>query len=155
MADLSAALRTVRLAVMATLKKVVPLLALGLPLLLAAAPGAAAGKPRPAPTRDPGAELFLRKGCVACHTLAGDTDAAGTLGPDLTALGKRMPVAKVREILADPQAFSPGTTMPQLDLSRSQIDLLTRFVLTPPKTPTPAPTPTPRPRPSPTNGFGF
>ena len=103
------------------------------------------------PTPDPGAALFLRKGCVACHSLDTDPDAVGTLGPDLSAIGQQMPEARIRAIIADPRSESATTSMPELDLTARQVDLLARFIMA---TPPPAPTPTPfRPRPKPTSGF--
>ena len=39
-----------------------------------------------------GRSLFLAAGCGACHTIRG-TDAAGTIGPDLTHVGSRLSLA--------------------------------------------------------------
>ena len=120
-------------------------------LVLAVGIKSACGQAAPAPGRNPGRELFLRKGCVACHTLDGDPAAVGTLGPDLSGLAGQLSAARIRAIIADPLSLSASTSMPQLDLSAREVQELTTFVLTPPATPTPPPTP--RPRPTPTSGF--
>ncbi|MFD1705113.1 cytochrome c oxidase subunit II [Methylopila henanensis] len=44
-----------------------------------------------APEQARGAELFLRNGCGACHTVSG-TEARGVVGPDLTRFGERATV---------------------------------------------------------------
>ena len=131
-------------------RQVVAILAVAWPLAtFASDPSYARARVRPTP--DPGTVLFLRKGCVACHTLDTDPDAVGTLGPDLSEIAQRMPEARIRAIIADPMSESATTSMPELDLSASQVDVLARFIMATPK---PVPTPTPfRPRPKPTSGF--
>jgi cytochrome c oxidase subunit II len=67
-----------------------------------------------------GAELFLASGCGACHTVRG-TEAAGTVGPDLTHLGSRRSVgldtlamseANIARFIRDGQHIKPGNLMP-------------------------------------------
>jgi cytochrome c oxidase subunit II len=67
-----------------------------------------------------GHELFLQNGCGACHNVAG-TQAAGTVGPDLTHIGSRsriaagsLPadVASLASWIAHPQDVKPGALMP-------------------------------------------
>jgi cytochrome c oxidase subunit 2 len=67
-----------------------------------------------------GQSLFQSSGCAGCHTIRG-TDAAGTIGPDLTHVGGRMTIgaatlpsnadAFVRWI-SDNQHIKPGNRMP-------------------------------------------
>ncbi|MSQ14302.1 MAG: cytochrome c oxidase subunit II [Dehalococcoidia bacterium] len=50
--------------------------------------------PQPAATgvAAQGATLFLTKGCIACHTIAGNPAAQGKIGPNLTHVGSRTTV---------------------------------------------------------------
>jgi cytochrome c oxidase subunit II len=81
----------------------------------------------PAPPSDPflerGLEVFLSSGCGACHTVRG-TEAAGTLGPDLTTMGSRPSVAAgtfpnnagtIAGWIASSQHLKPGNLMPSFD----------------------------------------
>jgi cytochrome c oxidase subunit II len=83
-------------------------------------------QPPPEPT-DPflrrGLEVFLSSGCGACHTVRG-TEAAGTLGPDLTTMGSRPSVAAgtlpnnvgtLAGWIAASQHLKPGNLMPSFD----------------------------------------
>ena len=68
----------------------------------------------------PGAELFLRHGCGACHRVAG-TEADGQVGPDLSHIGSRVTLAAgimandeaaLRDFIANPHVIKPGSKMP-------------------------------------------
>lgn len=136
------------------MRRLARLAAVAIPLVLALAAVkalGATGSSKRAAIRKAGQDLFLRKGCVACHTLDGDADAVGTMGPDLSGLGQQMPAGRIRAFIADPRSVDATTSMPELSLTPRQVDLLASFILTP--APTPTPPPTPRPRPSPTQGF--
>ena len=83
-----------------------------------------------------GEQLFLTKGCVACHTIQGTT-AQGKIGPDLTHLASRSVMAgaimdrnlgTMEKWLADPQAEKPGNLMPNLHLSQDEITKLGVFL---------------------------
>lgn len=72
----------------------------------------------PATTR--GQELFLALGCGGCHTVRG-TEAAGTIGPDLSHLASRRSVgidanalsaASIAAFIRDGQHIKPGNLMP-------------------------------------------
>jgi cytochrome c2 len=97
------------------------------PLLLAQLSGTG-GKPRARPTWDPETNAYVRKGCVGCHKFTGTREAVGVLGPDLTKVKTRLTKDQVREILDDPSRFHPGTSMPALDLSRRDKELIVRFL---------------------------
>jgi cytochrome c oxidase subunit II len=96
-------------------------------------------KPAPAPVSGRGREgkrLFMSRGCGGCHRLRG-TEAAGTIGPDLTHVASRSTLAAVtipndqRELAAwieDPQAIKPGNHMPDLGLSRSEAETIAAFL---------------------------
>lgn len=70
-----------------------------------------------------GASLFVSQGCGACHAVRG-TQAAGTIGPDLTHVGDRLTLAAgtlpnnqgtLAGWIADAQAIKPGNDMPSFD----------------------------------------
>ena len=67
-----------------------------------------------------GGALFLASGCGACHAVRG-TEAAGTIGPDLTHIGSRPSVGidtlplteeNIALFIADGQHIKPGNRMP-------------------------------------------
>jgi cytochrome c oxidase subunit 2 len=67
-----------------------------------------------------GQEVFAAFGCGGCHTIRG-TEAAGTIGPDLTHVGSRRTLAAgtldndagaLAAWVADSQAIKPGNHMP-------------------------------------------
>jgi len=69
-----------------------------------------------------GQQVFQAKGCIACHTIRG-TQAAGTVGPDLTHFGSRATLAagmlanepqNVERWLRDPDDIKPGNIMSRL-----------------------------------------
>lgn len=71
-----------------------------------------------------GAALFVRHGCGACHRVTG-TEAAGTLGPDLSHFGARLTLAagalanteeNITRFIAMPDAAKPGTNMPRFSM---------------------------------------
>ena len=75
--------------------------------------------------------------CASCHLVAG-TAAQGTVGPELTNFANQPQIAGVlenneenlRAWLADPPAIKPGTAMPNLGLSQTQIDALVAYLYT-------------------------
>ncbi len=84
-----------------------------------------------------GEQEFMSLACVGCHTVNG-TAAQGKVGPNLTHLGSRFTYAggigindyeSMAAWLADPQAIKPGTIMPNLHLSQSQIADLVAFLI--------------------------
>jgi cytochrome c oxidase subunit II len=67
-----------------------------------------------------GRDLFMANGCPACHTVSG-TEAAGTVGPDLSHLGSRetlaagiLPVSAgaIASFISDTDVIKPGSQMP-------------------------------------------
>ena len=84
-----------------------------------------------------GEQLFLNGACVACHTLNGTT-AQGKVGPNLTHFASRRLFAgasfdiapiSLSNWLANPPSVKPGTQMPNLGLSKSDIDSLVAFLM--------------------------
>jgi cytochrome c oxidase subunit 2 len=85
-----------------------------------------------------GSDLFVSKACFACHAIRG-TAAAGKLGPDLTHLMSRDTLASgavpntpqnLRQWVRSPNSFKPGSRMPEQDLSDSELDQLTSYLMT-------------------------
>jgi cytochrome c oxidase subunit 2 len=83
-----------------------------------------------------GYQQFMSDQCASCHTIAG-TQARGTIGPDLTHLATRVGLAaeeipnKPRDLAAwlrNPQHIKPGTRMPDLGLSSTQISELVAYL---------------------------
>ncbi len=107
----------------------------------AKAGGKAAGKVAapvdPTSIGDPakGRELFVSKGCVACHMAPG-VESTATIGPNQAGFAQRpaLPGAlpNTPEILArwlkNPPAVKPGTLMPNLNLSDEEIKNLSAFL---------------------------
>jgi cytochrome c oxidase subunit 2 len=99
--------------------------------ILATDPGVqGAAAPAPTPTRDlaeTGKALFAAKGCNMCHTHAeAQQTEIGEIGPNLTNL--QADPDYLRRWLANPQAIKPGTQMPNLGLSSSEIEALVAFL---------------------------
>lgn len=64
--------------------------------------------------------------CVACHSLGG---SGGVVGPALDGVGTRYDRDGLRAWLDNPQSVKPGTAMPDLNLSASDLDALTDFLM--------------------------
>ena len=77
-------------------------------------------RPRPSAPPAEGERLFLAHGCGACHAVAG-TEAAGRIGPDLTALSQRPSLgagilpntpATIDRFIREVDQIKPGARMP-------------------------------------------
>ena len=89
-----------------------------------------------------GKQLFVAKGCVACHKVADVPGAVGEVGPALDGVGdtsKRPQIAggvltnspeNMKRWLANPPAIKPGTQMANLSLAPREIDSLVAFLQT-------------------------
>ena len=74
---------------------------------------------------DIGRVAMERRGCGACHEIAGVLNARGRAGPALTHFGRQAMIAgyvpntaaNLLRWIRDPQAVSPGTAMPDLGIS--------------------------------------
>ncbi|CAN5632789.1 hypothetical protein BH24DEI1_BH24DEI1_07430 [soil metagenome] len=72
-----------------------------------------------------GREAILRYGCGSCHSVAGIRQARGRVAPSLTGIAERSYIAgrlpnipdNMIRWLQNPQAFVPGTAMPNLGVS--------------------------------------
>lgn len=81
-------------------------------LLAAAALAACSLKPPTGPVA--GKAYFTQVGCASCHRVGG---AGSAVGPDLTLAGFRHSPQWLELFLKDPQAWKPGTLMPNKQLS--------------------------------------
>ncbi|WP_367898854.1 c-type cytochrome [Leptospira sp. WS58.C1] len=63
--------------------------------------------------------------CTACHSVAG---SGGNVGPALDSVGKKYDIAYLQNWLKDPQKIKPGTAMPKLPLSDSEIKDLSSYL---------------------------
>jgi len=91
---------------------------------------ATAAQSQPALTQsaaEMGADLFLAKGCAACHRHDALPQGDGPhAGPNLSHY--RPDPAFVRAWLRDPEAMRPGTQMPNLELDDAEIEALLAFL---------------------------
>lgn len=81
-----------------------------------------------APAGDPemGRLAIRRYGCAACHEIAGVRTPGGRVGPSLVGIGARRFVAgeipntpaNLVDWIIAPQAFRPGSAMPNLGVTR-------------------------------------
>jgi cytochrome c oxidase subunit II len=88
---------------------------------------------QPAPRA--GSQLFVDK-CGSCHTIRG-TAASTHVGPDLTHVGSRSSLAaltipnsteRMREWIRDPQRLKPGSLMPAVELTGTQVRRLVAYL---------------------------
>jgi cytochrome c oxidase subunit 2 len=84
-----------------------------------------------------GLQVFMSRPCMTCHAIAG-TDAGSRMGPDLTHFASRTSLAAgrlsmrpehVRGWVQNPQRYKPGSNMPQVSLSESELQAVTAFLL--------------------------
>jgi cytochrome c oxidase subunit 2 len=89
------------------------------------------------PSAKEGQLVFERQACINCHTVAG-TVANGRYGPDLTHLMTRSTLAAgaipntgehLKEWIADPNQFKPGSLMPAMHLTDRQNSQITAYLL--------------------------
>lgn len=74
-----------------------------------------------------GKAYFGQVGCVTCHRVGGE---GGATGPDLTMIGFRHSPEWLDVWLRDPQAWKPGTLMPNTKLSPAARDAIVAYLAT-------------------------
>ncbi|WP_242392825.1 c-type cytochrome [Anaeromyxobacter oryzisoli] len=75
----------------------------------------------------PGAALVQQGGCLGCHALG---ESGGRVGPRLEWIGARRDAPWIAAYLADPQRFTPGTSMPALgDVPAAQREVIAEFLV--------------------------
>ena len=88
-----------------------------------------------------GKQVFLAKGCVACHRAPNVPDAQGTMGPNLAGVGNPSAHPKIAGVvdntpenmkrwLQEPQKVKPGSAMPSLGLTDTEAANLSAFLET-------------------------
>ena len=73
-----------------------------------------------------GRQLFFEKACYGCHRIEGLS--RGTLGPDLTEVGKRWRIDYLWGHTVNPRAYSATSFMPKFDLSDDEIKAIVIFL---------------------------
>ena len=85
-----------------------------------------------------GRRIFETTACVNCHAVSG-TNGTGRFGPDLTHLMSRRTIAagaaentpaNLRLWIQNPDAIKPGSLMPAMKLSDTELDALVRYLET-------------------------
>jgi cytochrome c oxidase subunit 2 len=85
-----------------------------------------------------GRDVFVKSACAFCHTIRG-TEAGGRLGPDLTHLASRTTLAagtlrntrgNLAGWIANPQELKPGTLMPALPLTPTELHAVVGYLET-------------------------
>jgi cytochrome c oxidase subunit 2 len=85
-----------------------------------------------------GRKVFETTACINCHSVGG-TVGTGRFGPDLTHLMSRSTIAagaaentpeKLRLWIQNPDAIKPGSLMPAMKLSDTDLDALVRYLET-------------------------
>lgn len=83
-----------------------------------------------------GRDAFLASGCVLCHAVRG-TPARAAVGPDLTHVASRRTLAagelpnttgNLYGWLANPQALKPGSHMPAVEMTPSELHAIARYI---------------------------
>jgi cytochrome c oxidase subunit II len=85
-----------------------------------------------------GKQVFEHTACINCHTVSG-TPADGRFGPDLTHLMSRTTIAagaaentpqNLRLWIEDPDRIKPGSLMPAMKLSNTDLDAVVNYMET-------------------------
>ena len=79
-----------------------------------------------APLVNEGRRLFFERACYTCHTISGLS--YGSIGPELTEVGRKRRYEYIRHKIEDPRATNPTSTMPKQDLNKHQVTALTAFL---------------------------
>ena len=88
------------------------------------------------PTR--GEAMFIEYGCGSCHAIQNVRTATGNVGPPLDGIATRVILAghlannppNMEHWIRDPQQVSPGTAMPDLNVSQGDARDITAFLYT-------------------------
>jgi cytochrome c2 len=85
-----------------------------------------------------GEAMFIEYGCGSCHAVENVRTATGNVGPPLDGIATRVIVAghlannptNMERWIRDPQKVSPGTAMPDLNVSQGDARDITAFLYT-------------------------
>jgi mono/diheme cytochrome c family protein len=78
------------------------------------------------PSASEGRRLFQLKGCIGCHTVAGQ---GGKIGPALDDVGLRRKPEWMMQHFRDPQSVTPGSVMPRFGFTEAEVRALTEFLV--------------------------
>ncbi|MBP6821580.1 MAG: c-type cytochrome [Acidobacteria bacterium] len=73
-----------------------------------------------------GRQLFFEKNCYGCHKI--EALSAGTLGPELSEVGKKFKLDYLWESIVEPRANSATSFMPKFNLSDEEVKALVVFL---------------------------
>ena len=79
-----------------------------------------------APMVERGRKLFFATNCYGCHKIEGLSE--GTLGPDLTEVGRKFRVDYLWESIVDPRANLATSFMPKFNLSENDVRAIAIFL---------------------------
>jgi sulfur oxidation c-type cytochrome SoxX len=79
-----------------------------------------------APLVAQGKALFFERACYTCHAIGGLS--YGSIGPELTEVGRKRRTDYVRAKIENPRASNPTSTMPRQDLTKEQVLALATFL---------------------------
>jgi cytochrome c len=85
-----------------------------------------------------GEAMFIQYGCGSCHALSDVRTATGNVGPPLDGIATRVIIGghlannpnNMEHWIRDPQQVSPGTAMPDLNVSQGDARDITAFLYT-------------------------
>jgi cytochrome c len=85
-----------------------------------------------------GEAMFIEYGCGSCHSVANVRTAVGKVGPPLDGIAARVIIgghlantsANMQRWIRDPQQVSPGTAMPDLNVSQGDARDISAFLYT-------------------------
>lgn len=85
-----------------------------------------------------GRETIVEYGCGSCHTIPGIPEADALVGPPLDSWSRRAYIAglltnnpdNLATFLDDPDSVSPGTAMPDLQLTDEDIAAIVAYLFT-------------------------
>ncbi|MBI4892435.1 MAG: c-type cytochrome [Acidobacteria bacterium] len=78
------------------------------------------------PMVEKGRQLFFSSNCYGCHRIEGMSD--GTLGPDLSEVGKKFRVDYIWESIVDPRANLATSFMPKFHINEDEVRALVIFL---------------------------
>ncbi len=84
------------------------------------------GEDIPASEVEKGRELYMQKGCQACHQIGAE---GGAVGPALTSVGSRLTIGYIYKHLLNPKIANRATREPDLGLTEEEALILTKFLI--------------------------
>ena len=73
-----------------------------------------------------GEKVVNSVGCLACHSVGG---SGSDFGPALDTVGSKVTPSFLRQWISDPKSYDPGTAMPSLRLTESELDNAVAYLM--------------------------